>query len=68
MCFFYKISGIEHNKLILFLILIINVNYEKIQVFFCIYWKANDSFVFIIANQKFCRTSGNTELPQLDLR
>ena len=36
--FFHKISRIEHHKLILFLILMISVEYEKILVFFCIYW------------------------------
>ena len=34
--FFYKIIRIEHNKLILFLILMISLDYEKIQVFFFI--------------------------------
>ena len=36
MGFFNKISRIEHNKLILFLILVISVDYEKTQIFFCI--------------------------------
>ena len=76
-CYFYgpsfknwrKIKNgllIEHNKLILFLSLMISVNYEKIQIFF--EFTGNASFVFIIANQKFYWASGNTELLQLDLR
>ena len=32
---FHKISKIEHNKLILFLILIISVDYEK-SIFLCV--------------------------------
>ena len=44
--------------------LIISVDYEEIQVFFCMYW--NDSFIFIIANQKFYWISGNTKLLRLD--
>ena len=36
--FFYKISIIEHNKVILILILMISVDYDKIQVFCYIYW------------------------------
>ena len=36
--FFHKITGIEHKKLILCLILMISVDYEKLKVFFSICW------------------------------
>ena len=65
---FHKISRIEHNKLIIFLILMISVDFEKNLNIFPYVCTGNDSFIFIIANQKFCWTSRNIEILQLDLR
>ena len=62
---FHKIRIIKHNKLISFLILMISVDYEKTKYFSI--FTDNDGFISIIATQNLW-TSGNTELPQLDLR
>ena len=59
MRFFHKIR-IEHNKLIFFLILMISVDYEKYNYFSVC--TGNDSFIFIITNQKFYWTPGSTDL------